>query len=235
MALSGKTGDDRQLMDAPVGPPDNSFQAEPASRVGLIQVLGATKSPPLPVALLSISQGLFGAFVAAAAGYFLATGGYVGIDDVPAWAVPFEAVLGAGCVASAVQLWRLRWSGPISFVVLWLLPFIASLSFAAVKEIITEASFIEGRISVFVSCAFSARAPSKMQPNGAVAKAAAPDNSFMPKPLRRSRHGVLRLLRNWRTEISVLSPRHGGIFPCLLTLPLPSRLQEEESRGLVPA
>ena len=135
------------------------------------------KAPPLPVALLSIFQALFGLAVAAVLGYFLATSGLVGIDEVPAWILPFGLLAGLSCVASAVQLWRLKWSGPISFLVLWLLPFVASLPFASVVEIIRDASYIEGRLAfllVYAVIVFEFR------------RQFAPNNSFKPNPLRGS-------------------------------------------------
>jgi len=105
------------------------------------------KAPPLPIALLALSQAVFGLFVVAGLAYFLATSGFVGIGEVPAWALPVGCLAALSCVASAVQLWRLKWSGPISFLVLWLLPFVGSLPFATVAEIIRDASYIEGRLS----------------------------------------------------------------------------------------
>jgi len=135
------------------------------------------KAPPLPIALLSLSQALFGLAVAAIMGYFLATSGFTGIDDFPAWVIPLGFLVGLACVASAVQLWRLRWSGPISFLVLWLPPFSASLPFATVMEIIRYGSYIEGRLAfllVYAVIVFEFR------------KQFAPNNSFKPKPLRGS-------------------------------------------------
>jgi hypothetical protein len=135
------------------------------------------KAPPLPIALLSIVQALFGLVVAVVLGYFLATSGFVGTDEIPAWILPFGLVFGLLCVASAAQLWRLKWSGPISFLVLWFLPFLVSLPFATVIEIIRDASFIEGRLSfllVYAVILFEFR------------RQFAPNNVFKPKPLRGS-------------------------------------------------
>lgn len=134
-------------------------------------------APPLPIALLSIVQALFGLIVATALGYFLATSGFVGIDDVSAWALPLGLLAGLASLASAVQLWRLKWSGPISFLALWLLPFVGSLPFATVREIITDASYIEGRIAfllVYAVIVFEFR------------KQFAPDTSFKRSSLHRS-------------------------------------------------
>ncbi|GGZ72303.1 hypothetical protein GCM10008101_28380 [Lysobacter xinjiangensis] len=105
------------------------------------------KVPPLPIALLSVSQSVFGGFVALAFAYFLLTGGFQLGEELPGWVGPLGIVVGVACVVSAIQLWRCRWSGPFSFFALWLVPFVASLPFATPMEIIRDASFIEGRIA----------------------------------------------------------------------------------------
>ena len=133
------------------------------------------KAPPFPIAALSFVQALMGLAVAGVMTYWLATEGFVGIDEVPAWIMPVALLAGLACVASAVQLWRLRWSGPISFLALWVLPFVGSLPFASPLEIIRDASFIEGRLAyllVYGVIVFEFR------------KQFAPNNSSKPTPLR---------------------------------------------------
>jgi hypothetical protein len=135
------------------------------------------KLPSLPIALLAVSQGLFGTALAAVFAYFLLTGGLPLPDGVPTWVGPLGLIFGLACVASSVQLWRYRWSGPISFVALWMVPFLASLPLATPYEIIRDASFIEGRIAyllVYAVIVFEFR--SKFAAN----------NSFKPNPLRGS-------------------------------------------------
>ena len=135
------------------------------------------KAPPFPIAALSFVQAIMGLIVAGVMTYWLATEGFVGIDEIPAWIMPVALLAGLACVASAVQLWRLRWSGPISFLALWVLPFVGSLPFASPLEIIRDASFIEGRLAyllVYGVIVFEFR------------KQFAPNNSFKPNPLRGS-------------------------------------------------
>lgn len=105
------------------------------------------KAPPLPVALLALVQATFGLFVAVVFGYLLLTPGFGGAGEIPGWMLPVGVLTGLACVASAIQLWRLKWSGPISFVMLWLAPLVASLPHATPLEIIRDGSYIEGRIS----------------------------------------------------------------------------------------
>ena len=127
------------------------------------------KAPPIPVALLSIVQMLFGLLVSVACVYVMATPGFESVGDVPAWAFSVGFLTGLACVVSAIQLWRLKWSGPISFLGLWLLPLLASLPYATALEIIRDGSFIEGRISfllVYAVIVFEFR------------KQFAPNNSF---------------------------------------------------------
>lgn len=153
---------------------NNSFKPNP-HRGGLIQALGAMKAPPFPIAALSLVQTILGLVVAGAMAYWLATEGFVGIDEIPAWIMPVALLTGLACIASAVQLWRLRWSGPISFLALWLLPFFGSLPFASPMEIIRDASFIEGRLAfllVYGVIVFEFR------------RQFAPNKSFNPTPLR---------------------------------------------------
>jgi len=135
------------------------------------------KAPPFPVAYLAIAQGIFGLLVAVVMACFLGIYGFVGVDDIPAWVFPAALLSGVACLVSAVQLWRLRWSGPISFVVLWLVPFFGSLPLATPSEIIWEASFIESRLIfllIYAIVVFAYRTRF------------APNNSFKPKPLRGS-------------------------------------------------
>ena len=135
------------------------------------------KAPPFPIAVLSTIQIFLGLAVAGAMTYWPATEGFVGIDGIPAWVMPVSLLAGLSCIASAVQLWRLRWSGPISFLALWLLPFFGSLPFASPMEIIRDASFIEGRLAyllVYGVIVLEFR------------KQFAPNNSFKPNPLRGS-------------------------------------------------
>ena len=135
------------------------------------------KIPPFPIVALSTAQALLGLVIASVMGYWLATEGFSEIEGVPAWLVPLALLSGIACVASAVQLWRLRWSGPISFVALWVLPFLVSLAFASPMEIITDATFMEGRLAfllVYAVIVFEFR------------KQFAPNNSFKPRPLRGS-------------------------------------------------
>lgn len=105
------------------------------------------KIPPFPIAALSTVQALLGSVITCVMGYWLATEGFSTIEDIPTWLFPFALLAGIACISSAIQLWRLKWSGPISFVFLWTLPFIMSLPFASPMEIIKDASFIEGRLA----------------------------------------------------------------------------------------
>jgi hypothetical protein len=105
------------------------------------------KTPPLPVALLAVSQALLGGFVSVAFLYVFLTDGLPPPEELPGWVAPLGITVGIACVASAAQLWRCRWSGPISFLGLWLVPFVASLPFTTPLEIIRDSSFIEGRIA----------------------------------------------------------------------------------------
>ena len=135
------------------------------------------KAPPFPIAALSFVQILLGLAVAGAVTYWLATEGFAGVEEVPAWLMPVALLAGLACIASSIQLWRLRWSGPISYLALWLLPFIGALPFASHMEIIRDASFMEGRLAfllVYGVIVFEFR------------KQFAPSKSSRPTPLRRA-------------------------------------------------
>ena len=105
------------------------------------------KAPPLPIALLSFVQASLGLGVAGVLAYWFSTQGFVAVDDVPVWVLLPVFVCALAWLVSAIQLWRLRWSGPISFLVLWLIPLLASLPFASPTEILRDGAYIEGRIS----------------------------------------------------------------------------------------
>jgi len=107
------------------------------------------QTTPFHIKALAAFQIAFGAVFTLLGLYIALTGLPEELNYLPRWIPWAIPLISLATIWAAVQLWQLRWRGPITTLVLWLLPFLASLPYATVKEIITESSYIEGRI-VFI-------------------------------------------------------------------------------------
>src|SRR6478672_7424267 len=104
------------------------------------------QTTPFHIKALASFQIVFGALVTVLGTYTSISGLPDDLGYLPRWLPWLIPFVGLATIWAAIQLWKLRWRGPIATLVLWLLPFVASLPFATVEEILTDSSFIEGRI-----------------------------------------------------------------------------------------